>query len=107
MRHRSERLARLRGFARNNTQIKLGQGLRIIRRAQLSMELVCSRNTKTLFTERTSVVRTPHKRPDFRHTRQVCRVQAANGTTPNDADSLHLNSFDIAMAMADGTHRDA
>jgi hypothetical protein len=42
------------------------------------------------------MIRAPHEGPHFRHPRQMSGVKAADGTAPNDANTLHLNFPDIA-----------
>src|SRR5690348_3771434 len=86
-----EGLPSLCGFASHNPQVKWLQCRRVVGRAEIYVKLMRSGNVKPMLVQRPGVFRSPYKSPYFRHACEMRRVKAADRTTPDDANPLHLN----------------
>jgi hypothetical protein len=88
MRHRSDGFDCLRGFAGNNSEIKLRQLFGVRCSAKIGVKFMLARNAQTMFLESQGMFGAPNKGVHFGDAGQMDRVEAADGAASDDADSL-------------------
>lgn len=88
MRDRGYGFGGLRRLAANNSQVTFGNFRRVRCGPKAHGKTMHSRYAQSAFIQRSGVLRTPHERMDFRDAREVSRVQAADGSASDYADSF-------------------
>src|SRR5882762_4512901 len=81
-------LRRLRGFARDNSEIEFRQFRRIMRCIEIGVKFVSSGNSQAALVETFGMLRPTNKGPYLSNFGQVRSVQASDRTATDDADSF-------------------
>src|SRR6266446_2061426 len=89
MRNRAERFGGLRGFARDDRQIKLRHLPGVSCGAKLRMKFVRSRNGNAVLIKSACVFGPADIRPGLGNPCQVSSVEASDGSATDNANALH------------------
>src|SRR5579863_2550702 len=84
-----DRVLYLGSFCCHNAEIAIGKLIRLRCCLERHMKLTLSRDSQTFAVESSGVIFATDEGPYLRNPRQVRRVQAANGATSDDANTLH------------------
>src|ERR1700674_1448407 len=85
----SYRVLHLSRFCCNDAEFAIGELIRLCCSFERHMKFVLSRDAQTVAVESSGVIFAADKSPYLRNPRQMRRVQAANGATSDDANTLH------------------
>src|SRR5882724_7152820 len=89
MRNRAERFGGLRGFACDDSQIKLRHLCGVRCGAKIRMKFVRSRNGNSALIKSACVLGPPDVRPGLGDSCQVSSVEASDGSATDNANALH------------------
>jgi hypothetical protein len=90
------RFRHLRRLGCHDSKFASRELIRAGRGSERNLKLVLSRDAQTIAVQNSRVIFTTNKGPHLRNPRQVRRVQAADGPTSDDANTLHF----VAPAFA-------
>ena len=79
----------LRCFRRDDTKIKFREFFRVRRRLQRHGKVVLAGNAQAIAIQPAGVVRAPDQGPYLSYTREMRRVQAADGAATDNANPFH------------------
>src|SRR5437870_7221237 len=85
----SNRVLHLSSFSSHDSQIEVWKFCGASCGFQRHRKIVFTRDAEAVAIQRARVILPPHQGPHLGNARQMCRVQAANRPTPDDADALH------------------